>query len=55
MELDGETKKLTVNLPNLLEPELQQIGAELDNEFCIRVMLRNRTSNSASERIHLFA
>ena len=55
VELDGETKKLTVNLPKLLEPELQQIGAELDNEFCIRVMLRNRTSNSASERIHLFA
>ena len=55
VELDGETRKLPVTLPNLLEPELQQIGAELDSEFCVRVLLRNRSGSSASDRIPLFA
>lgn len=55
VELDGKVRKLAAALPNLLEPELQKVGVELDDDLRLRVLLRNRTSRSASDWIPLFA
>ena len=54
LKLDGGEKKLSVSLPNRLEPELQQLGAEMNERLQLRMLLRNSSGVSASEWISLF-
>ena len=54
LTVDGETRELSVSLPNRLEPELQQLGAEMNEQMQLRLLLRNRSGSSASEWIPLF-
>lgn len=52
---DDQKRNLTVDIPNLLEPELQEIGATLDQNCNLQMKLRNQTSSSDSAWIPLFA
>ena len=52
---ERDTIEKQVMLPNLQRAELQQIGAEIDQECNIRLMLRNDTDvPTRSEPIYLF-
>lgn len=51
---EGEQTK-TIAVPNLHKAELQQIGASVDENFRIRLMLRNQSENSTkSDPVALF-
>ncbi|MBE6931865.1 MAG: hypothetical protein E7464_00575 [Ruminococcaceae bacterium] len=49
---DQETLR-RVQLPNLSQPELQQLGVRLDDGLQVRLLLRNSKQQSASEPISL--
>ena len=47
-----ESRELTVEIPNLLQPALQSVGAETDRDMRFRLLLKNdRDDQSASEWI----
>ena len=55
LDLGGEKRELSVSVPNLLEPELQKLGAEMNGQMQFRLLLRNSSSETASEWTPLFA
>ncbi len=55
LSLGGEKRELSVSVPNRLEPELQQLGAEMNEQMQLRLLLRNSSGCSASEWVPLFA
>lgn len=51
-----ETRELVVAVPNLQKPELQQLGASIDNMCNLRLLLRNDTdAPTSSAPVPLFA
>lgn len=55
LSLEGGNREFSVRLPNLLQPELQQLGAEMNEQMQIRLLLRNSSGSTASEWVSLFA
>ncbi|MCC8129608.1 MAG: hypothetical protein LIO51_06705 [Clostridiales bacterium] len=50
---DG-SREATVRLPNLLAPELQELGATVDEDMTLRLLLRSRTEGPVvSDRVSL--
>ncbi len=43
MDLGGDEKQVAVSIPNLHKAELQQLGATVDSDYNLRLMLRNDT------------
>lgn len=55
ISVNGESWEQTVSVPNLHKPELQKIGATIDDNHDLRLMLRNETENSTvSDPVPLF-
>lgn len=51
-----EGRELTVAVPNLHKPELQQLGASIDADLHLRLLLRNDTDTpTSSAPVPLFA
>ena len=44
----------SVGIPNLTEPELQELGASVDGDLNIQLLLRNSSGSTQSEKIPLF-
>lgn len=52
---EGESRDVGLSVPNLHRPELQKLGARLDETLGLRVLLRNATQQpTESEPIPLF-
>lgn len=54
IQVNGKVEEQSVNIPNLLEPELQELGAAVDDALNIQLLLRNSSGSTQSERIPLF-
>lgn len=53
--IGADTREFAVTVPNLHRPELQQLGASVDEEFNLRLMLRNASdAPTCSEPVPLF-
>ena len=51
----GDTWERTIAVPNLHQPELQQVGVVINDEYHILLMLRNETEqNTVSDPVPLF-
>lgn len=51
-----ESRDAVISLPNLHEPQLQQLGAVIDGDCCLRLLLRNDTQEPVSSApVSLFA
>lgn len=51
----GDTWERTISVPNLNQPELQQLGAAINDEYQLLLMLRNETEqNTVSDPVPLF-
>ena len=54
VRVDDIDEERSVGIPNLTEPELQELGAEVDGDMNIRLLLRNSSGSTQSEKIPLF-
>ena len=55
IRVDGTEHERTVELPNLQEAQLQEIGLSMDNDFGLCLMLRNDSGTPVySKRFSLF-
>ena len=56
IEREGEVRTVQVAIPNLQNPELQQLGASIDSHCNLRLLLRNDTEKpTMSQPVALFA
>lgn len=51
---NGTIETHVVSVPNLFEKELQEIGAVVDEDMTLRVLLKNGTEQTESDRMPLF-
>ena len=54
VRVNDTDEERSVGIPNLTEPELQELGASVDGDLNIRLMLRNSSGSTQSEKIPLF-
>ena len=54
VQVNGKTEERSVSIPNLMEPELQEIGAAVDGALNIQLLLRNSSGSAQSEKMPLF-
>ncbi len=55
VETEGREAVRKVSLPNRQEAQLQELGAALDKEMNLRLLLRNESGRTESEKLPLFA
>ena len=51
----GDTAEYSISVPNPHEPELQQLGIELDEDLSFSLLIRNSKTVTRSEKYPLFA
>ena len=54
IQVNGKGEERSVGIPNLMEPELQELGAAVDDTLNIQLLLRNSSGSTQSEKIPLF-
>ena len=54
VRVNGKEEARNVRIPNLMEPELQELGAAVDNALNIQLLLRNSSGSTQSEKMPLF-
>ncbi len=54
VQVDGQEEVHTVKVPTRMEAELQQLGAEIDEELNLSLLLRNDSGSTRSEKEPLF-
>ena len=54
VQVNGKGEERSVSIPNLTEPELQELGASVDGTLSIRLLLRNSFRSTQSEKMPLF-
>lgn len=54
IQVNGEDEVRSVSIPNLMEPELQELGAVVDDALNIQLLLRNSSGSTQSEKTPLF-
>lgn len=54
IQVNGKGGERGVEIPNLPEPELQELGAVVDGDLNIQLLLRNSSGSTQSEKLPLF-
>ena len=54
IRINGKDEERSVRIPNLMEPELQELGAAVDEALNIQLLLRNSSRSTQSEKMPLF-
>lgn len=54
VQVNGIGEERSVGIPNLTEPELQELGAVVDDALNIQLLLRNSSGSTQSEKMPLF-
>ena len=54
IQVNGKGEERSVGIPNLTEPELQELGAVVDDDLNIQLLLRNSSGSTQSEKLPLF-
>ena len=54
IQANGKNEVRSVSIPNLMDAELQELGAAVDDDLNIQLLLRNSFRNSQSEKMSLF-
>ena len=54
VQVNDIDEEQSVGIPNLMEPELQELGAVVDDALNIQLLLRNSSGSTQSEKIPLF-
>ena len=54
IQVNGKGEERSVSIPNLMEAELQELGASVDGDLNLQLLLRNSSGSTQSEKIPLF-
>ena len=54
IQVNGKDEERNVSIPNLMESELQELGAAVDGALNIQLLLRNSSGSTQSEKMPLF-
>lgn len=55
IQVNGSGEERSVSIPNLMESELQELGAAIDGALNIQLLLRNSSGSTQSEKMPLFS
>ena len=54
VQVNGKGEERSVSIPNLMEAELQELGAVIDGDLNIQLLLRNSSGSTQSDKMPLF-
>ena len=54
VQVNDIDEERSVGIPNLMEPELQELGAAVDGDLNVQLLLRNSSGSTQSEKTPLF-